>query len=289
MQIENCSFEYNSPIAPKTTFKIGGTAKAVATPHTKKALAELIACLGACGEKYMVLGNGSNVLFVGDYDGTLILTKKLCDVSCEGETITAFCGASVTSVSIRARDEGLTGMEFAYGIPGSIGGGVFMNAGAYGGQLSDIVVQSEAISCDGKFVVFSAKDHAFGYRDSAFIRNGYTVVSTTLGLKYGEKTQISALMEDYMQRRKDKQPLDKPSAGSVFKRGDGFITAQIIDECGLKGLRVGDAEVSTKHAGFIVNLGNATGDDVLKLVEKVKNEVLRGTGKEIECEIRIIR
>ena len=289
MQIENCSFEYDSPIAPKTTFKIGGIARTVAMPHTKEALAKLIGTLNARGEKYTVLGNGSNVLFTGDYDGTLVLTKKLCDVTCEGENITALCGASVTAVSLRARDEALTGMEFAYGIPGSVGGGVYMNAGAYGGQLSDVVMQSEAIDKDGNFTVFSASEHAFGYRDSAFIHNGYTVVSTTLSLKRGEKGQISALMEDYMQRRKDKQPLDKPSAGSVFKRGDGFITAQVIDRCGLKGLRVGDAEVSTKHAGFIVNLGNATGDDVLKLVEKVKNEVLLQEGKELECEIRIIR
>jgi len=258
-------------------------------PHSKEALAKLICALKQSGEKYMVLGNGSNVLFMGDYDGTLVLTKKLCDVTRDGENITAFCGASVTAVSARARDEGLSGMEFAYGIPGSVGGGVYMNAGAYGGQLSDVVLSSEAVSEDGNTVVFSAEAHAFGYRNSAFMHNGYTVVSTTLGLKNGGREQISALMEDYMQRRKDKQPLDKPSAGSVFKRGDGFITAQVIDRCGLKGLRVGDAQVSEKHAGFIVNLGNATGDDVLKLVETVKNEVLLQEGKELECEIRIIR
>ncbi len=289
MQIENCSFEYNSPIAPKTTFKIGGNAKAVAIPSTKKALSELICKLNAAGEKYTVLGNGSNVLFMGDYDGTLVLTKKLNDVTFDGENITALCGASLTSISAIARDKGLTGMEFAYGIPGSLGGGVYMNAGAYGGQLSDVVTESEAIDKDGNITVFSGGEHCFGYRDSAFIHNGYTVVSTTLGLKKGDGEQINALMEDYMQRRKDKQPLDKPSAGSVFKRGDGFITAQVIDRCGLKGLRVGDAEVSTKHAGFIVNLGAATGDDVLKLVEKVKNEVFLKEGKELECEIRIIR
>jgi UDP-N-acetylmuramate dehydrogenase len=289
MQIENCSFEYDSPIAPKTTFKIGGTAKRVAMPHTEKALGELICELSKSGEKYTVLGNGSNVLFMGDYDGTLVLTKKLCDVCVNGEFVSALCGALVTSVSSRARDEGLSGMEFAYGIPGSIGGGVYMNAGAYGGALSDIVYESKAIDKDGRLVTFSAKDHAFGYRDSAFMHNGLTVVSTTLKLQRGDKEQISALMEDYMQRRKDKQPLDKPSAGSVFKRGDGFITAQVIDRCGLKGLRVGDAQVSEKHAGFIVNLGSATGDDVLRLVEKVKEEVLRMEGKELECEIRIIR
>lgn len=289
MQIENCTFEYNSPIAPKTTFKIGGSARAAATPHTKKALSELIAALNESGEKYMILGNGSNVLFMGDYDGTLVLTKKLCGVSVEGEMMTALCGASVTALSARARDESLTGMEFAYGIPGSIGGGVYMNAGAYGGSLSDIVLSSEAIDECGNVRTFSAEEHGFSYRDSAFIHNGYTVLSTTLKLKSGSREEISALMEDYMQRRKDKQPLDMPSAGSVFKRGNGFITAQVIDRCGLKGLRIGDAEVSTKHAGFIVNRGKATGDEVLRLVEKVKSEVLRMEGKEIECEIRIIR
>lgn len=289
MQIENCTYEYDCPIAPKTTFKIGGKAKMAVYPHTKEALAELVYSLKSKGERFTVLGNGSNVLFCGDYDGTLVLTKKLSDVSvCENE-ITALCGASITSVSAFARDAELSGMEFAYGIPGSMGGGVYMNAGAYGGQLSDIVKSSRAIDTDGNFRTLSADEHEFAYRDSAFMRNGLIIVSTVLNLKKGDKEQISAQMEDYMCRRKDKQPLELPSAGSVFKRGNGFITAQIIDECGLKGLSVGGAEVSLKHAGFIVNKGGATGDDVLRLIEKVKQEVLRIKGKQLECEIRVIR
>ncbi len=288
--IHNCTFEENASIAPHTTFKIGGIADAVAFPETEEALAELVKALAKDGIRYIVLGNGSNVLFAQKrFNGVVIVTKKLTGVSADGDCMTFGAGVPLTSAAKEAFLRGLSGLEFAYGIPGAVGGAVFMNAGAYGGQISD-VAQSVRV-CDESGRIFSIEKDGLGfsYRDSVFQHKKYTVISLTVKLSPKEPKEIKAVMDDYMTRRVEKQPLDLPSAGSVFKRGNGFITAQVIDRCGLKGLSVGKAAVSEKHAGFIVNLGGATADDVLLLIEKVKSEVKRIEQKDIECEVQIIR
>lgn len=288
LETKNCKIQYDAPIAPITTFRIGGCADAIAYPENVSAFGELIRELCKKGIKHTVLGNGSNVLFCGErYDGVIVVTRELKNISVSGNTVTAECGASLTKTAAAAYEVGLCGLEFAYGIPGSIGGGTFMNAGAYGGCLSDVISKTVSFDENGEKVELS--EHGFSYRDSVFQHKKLYVASASFELVPSDKAEIKAKMDDYMSRRKEKQPLDMPSAGSVFKRGNGFITSQVIDECGLKGLSVGGAEVSTKHAGFIVNKGGASSDDVLALIEKVKEKVFEMTGKTIECEVRLIK
>ena len=191
-------------------------------------------------------------------------------------------------LGILARKE-IEGFEFASGIPGTIGGAIRMNAGAYGKEMKDIVLETTYISrSTGKIQKFNNKEQQFEYRKSIFSNNNFIILSTKLLLNYGIKEQIKAKMHGYMKNRKEKQPIELPSAGSAFKRGNGFITAKLIDECGLKGYKIGDAEVSKKHAGFIVNLGDATADDVIQFINYVKSRVLDITKKKIELEIEII-
>lgn len=288
--IADCDFEFDSPIAPHTSFRIGGVCKAIAHPKTEGALVGLCKCLAESKEKYTILGNGTNVLFPSEgYDGVVVITSALSAITVCEDRITAGCGASITKVSAAARDNGLSGFEFAFGIPGSVGGAVYMNAGAYGGCVSDILVSSTVCDTKGNIIPLPAKEHRFGYRDSVFMHGEFTVLSSTFALKKGNAADIGKKCEEYIAARRDKQPLELPSAGSVFKRGDGFITSKVIDECGLKGLRSGGAEVSTKHAGFIVNTKGATSGDVIALIDKVRSEVLKKTGYSLECEIRIIR
>lgn len=288
LETKNCKIQYDAPIAPITTFRIGGCADAIAYPENASAFGELIRELCKKGIKHTVLGNGSNVLFCGErYDGVIVVTRELKNISVSGNTVTAECGASLTKTAAAAYEAGLCGLEFAYGIPGSIGGGTFMNAGAYGGCLSDVISKTVSFDENGEKVELS--EHGFSYRDSVFQHKKLYVASASFELVPSDKAEIKAKMDDYMSRRKEKQPLDMPSAGSVFKRGNGFITSQVIDECGLKGLSVGGAEVSEKHAGFIVNKGGASSDDVLALIEKVKEKVFEMTGKTIECEVRLIK
>lgn len=182
----------------------------------------------------------------------------------------------------------IEGFEFASGIPGTIGGAIKMNAGAYGKEMKDIVKETTYMDLEGKIHKLTNEENKFEYRKSFFSNNNFIVLDTTLILKYGIKEQIKAKMNEYMQSRKEKQPMEFPSAGSTFKRGNDFITAKLIDECNLKGTRIGDAEVSTKHAGFIINVGNATANDVIRLVEFIKNKVYKEKGKHIELEIQII-
>ncbi len=190
---------------------------------------------------------------------------------------------------LTAQKNSLSGLEFAYGIPGTVGGGVYMNAGAYGGEMAQVVTHTRYFDMvTGEVGEYRGDEHKFAYRHSIYDGTGKVILSVDLTLKPGDSAQIRAEMDDYMNRRKEKQPLEYPSAGSVFKRGDGFITAKLIDEAGLRGRRVGDAQVSEKHAGFIVNRGAATAADVLKLIEIIKNEVKEKFGVTIHCEIKYI-
>lgn len=277
----------NEPMAKHTTFKIGGPADLFILPPNEKA--EFSVCAFCERERIplFVIGNGSNLL-VSD-KGIRGAVMKSCfagDISIDGETLSCSAGAKLSAVCEAARDAGLSGLEFAYGIPGTVGGAVYMNAGAYGGEMKDVVFATHHID-KGVAGSFSSEQLCFGYRRSAYTGKSLAITRAAFALHHGSKAAISEKMCDLFDRRRAKQPLDMPSAGSVFKRPEGHFAGTLIEQCGLKGTRVGGAMVSEKHAGFIVNAGGATCRDVMELVEKIKSEVLRQTGVTLECEIKI--
>lgn len=280
----------NTDIAPYSTFKIGGKADFTVKPNTKDALCATVKAARECGIKYTVIGNGSNVLFPdGRYDGALILTTSLANVTFDGNTVYAECGYSFTALASQAHRRGLTGLEFAYGIPGSVGGAVYMNAGAYDGEIKNVVTKTYWYDCDNdRFGEFCGDENEFGYRESVYQKNSYLILGAEFSLETGDKDAILEKMQGFMSARKEKQPLEYPSAGSTFKRAPGYFTAKLIDEVGMKGYSVGGAQVSEKHAGFVINKGGATADDVKRLVSDIQKAVYENSGVHIECEIRII-
>ena len=276
---------HNEPLAKYSSFRTGGKAANIIFPEsTEEFVTALRENPGAA-----VLGNLSNTLVLdGGIDGTVIITTKLNSVSVNGNTVTAAAGASLTSVAVAARDASLAGCEFLYGIPGTVGGGVFMNAGAYGGEIADIIENAVVFTPDGKVTTLSKDDLDLGYRTSKLQSTRYILLSAAFSLQSGNKEVISSAMDDLMNRRITTQPLDKPSCGSTFKRPAGNFAGKLISDCGLKGMSVGGAQVSEKHAGFIVNSGGATSRDILDLVQLVKKTVFEKTGVLLEEEIRII-
>ena len=274
-------------LSSHTTFRIGGDASLFVSPADEDQLIGVISYLEKNGIRYFLLGKGSNVLFDdAGYDGAVVSTSKLDKISVCGNEITAQCGASFTYLASVAAGNSLSGLEFAYGIPGSVGGAVFMIAGAYGSETAAVMKSSRYLDIsDCTVKTLPLEEHLFGYRDSVFRHRRCIHLSSVFALQAGDKAQIRAYMNELMQRRRDKQPLEYPSAGSVFKRYPGRYTAQMIDEAGLRGLSVGGAQVSEKHAGFIVNKGNATSSDVIALVGKVREAIRDKYGIEIECEI----
>lgn len=277
----------NEPMSRHTSFKIGGNADLYIIPHDMDALIETVRILRENETKRYFLGNATNVLFDdAGFRGAVVSLGNICAIKVIENRIVAEAGASLNLVCKTARDKELSGLEFAYGIPGSIGGAVFMNAGAYGGEMSQVVAQSTYFSLDDMTVhTIPLTAHEYGYRESVYRHNNWLVLSAVLELQKGEYDKINAAMNDYMSRRIDKQPLEYPSAGSVFKRYPGRYTGQMIEECGLKGYSIGGAQVSEKHAGFIVNKGGATSADVLALIEHIKNEVYKKFDCRIECEV----
>lgn len=277
----------NEPMSRHTSFKIGGNADLYIIPHDMDALNETVRILKETETKRYFLGNATNVLFDdAGFHGAVVSLGNICAIKVIENRIIAEAGASLNLVCKTARDRELSGLEFAYGIPGSIGGAVFMNAGAYGGEMSQVVAQSTYLSLDDMTVhTIPLSAHEYGYRESVYRHNNWLVLSAVLELQKGEYDKINAAMNDYMSRRIDKQPLEYPSAGSVFKRYPGRYTGQMIEECGLKGYSIGGAQVSEKHAGFIVNKGGATSTDVLALIEHIKNEVYKKFDCRIECEV----
>lgn len=276
---------HNEPLAKYSSFRTGGKAANIIFPEsTEEFVTALRENPGAA-----VLGNLSNTLVLdGGIDGTVIITTKLNSVSVNGNTVTAAAGASLTSVAVAARDASLAGCEFLYGIPGTVGGGVFMNAGAYGGEIADIIENAVVFTTDGKVTTLSKDDLDLGYRTSKLQSTRYILLSAAFSLQSGNKEVISSAMDDLMNRRMTTQPLDKPSCGSTFKRPARNFAGKLISDCGLKGMSVGGAQVSEKHAGFIVNSGGATSRDILDLVQLVKKTVFEKTGVLLEEEIRII-
>lgn len=277
----------NEPMSRHTSFKIGGNADLYIIPHDMDALIETVRILKETETKRYFLGNATNVLFDdAGFRGAVVSLGNICAIKVIENRIVTEAGASLNLVCKTARDKELSGLEFAYGIPGSIGGAVFMNAGAYGGEMSQVIAQSTYLSLDDMTVhTIPLTAHEYGYRESVYRHNNWLVLSAVLELQKGEYDKINAAMNDYMSRRIDKQPLEYPSAGSVFKRYPGRYTGQMIEECGLKGYSIGGAQVSEKHAGFIVNKGGATSADVLALIEHIKNEVYKKFDCRIECEV----
>lgn len=280
----------DEPLARHTTFKIGGPADFLAMPAS---IAEVAAILDLAKEydvPVTTLGNGSNVLVLdkGIRGLAMKFGKDMAYIRHKGTTIIAGAGAMLASVSRYAADQKLTGMEFAVGIPGSIGGAVFMNAGAYEGEMSCVVSAVACVCENGKIRRFSGYESEFSYRHSIFQDNGCTICEVELALKEGDPTAIRSKMAEYINKRQTKQPVEMPSAGSTFKRPPGHYAGTLIDKAGLKGLAVGGAQVSTKHAGFIVNTGGATAKDVLTLIKEVQRRVHETYGVNLQPEIRII-
>ena len=283
-------YEEHACLAQHCTFRIGGTARFLLLPRTAE---ELIGDIEACrksGTRYTVIGNGSNLLFSDDgFDGAVIVTAGLDGIRQDKNEITADAGASLTRLAAAAQSASLGGLAFAYGIPGTVGGAVFMNAGAYGGEVSSVLRCVTAYDAEHeKILTVPASDCAFGYRHSLFQEQPLIVLSATFSLTFEDPDAIRAEMDEYMTRRREKQPLEFPSAGSVFKRCEGRFTGQMIEQAGLKGTRIGGAEVSEKHAGFIINRGGATARDVLDLIALIQKTLLEKEGIAPECEIRVI-
>ena len=279
----------NADMRQYTTLKLGGTADWLAFPRSAAEIAELFAEAGAAGLPVAVIGHGSNLLVLdGGIRGLVIrIEKNMKNIRREGNRLTAAAGAMLGAVAGFAAENGLTGLEFASGIPGTVGGAVTMNAGAYGGEMKDVVVRVDGILPNGTEMSLSGEEMRFGYRRSAVKDLNLIVTEVTMELAEGDPAAIRAKMSELNRQRAEKQPLDVPSAGSTFKRPEGFYAAALIDQCGLKGYSVGGAQVSMKHAGFLVNSGDSS-RDYLELVRTVQRIVRERAGVELEPEIRII-
>lgn len=285
-------FKTDEPMRLHTTFKIGGGADRYISVQSSEALQKVLSVLLKEKIPYFVLGNGSNLLVPdeGLRGAVLVLEGEFKQISLLSEgTILCGSGASLASVCAFARSNVLTGLEFAWGIPGSLGGAVYMNAGAYGGEMKQVVTRVFYVNEDGTPGVLSGDALDFGYRHSAFMNTKKIIVKAELRLEGGVEAEITAEMDDLMQRRKSKQPVELPSAGSVFKRPEGYFAGVLVEQCGLKGCAVGGACVSEKHAGFIVNKGGATCADVENLIIHIQETVLKETGVMLEPEVRRVR
>lgn len=282
----------DEPMSRHTTFRIGGPAKRMAFPSSREQLVLLMSFAKDYGANPLVIGNGSNLLVPDEGLDRLVIDTSANLNRVErgsGNTVLADAGATLARTADLACKSGLTGLEFAHGIPGSLGGAVSMNAGAYGGEMKDVVVSTRYLDHDLNLCEAEGAAHDFGYRHSVFSDTDCVVLGSTLALTPGDPAEIRARMLDLSERRRSRQPLDLPSAGSTFKRPAGGYAAALIDAAGLKGYAVGGAQVSEKHAGFVVNRGGATFDDVLRLMDHIRSEVLRTSGVELEPEVKIIR
>ena len=291
--IEEAKIEYklNESMKNHTSFKIGGNAKIFLTPDSPEKCAHAIKLCNEYDIDYIVIGKGSNILVKdeGIDKAVICISNAMSNIKLiDNKTIYCQAGASLASICNFALDASLTGIEFAYGIPGNLGGAISMNAGAYGGEMKDIVVSCDYIDADGVLKTVLNEELDFSYRHSFFSDKKFCIVGATLNLNIGKKEEIRNVMTDLLGRRKEKQPLEFPSAGSTFKRPEGSYASLLIDQCNLKGFTVGDAQISEKHAGFVINHGNATCKDVLNLVDSVKNIVFEKTGYTLEPEVKII-
>ncbi len=285
------TIELDAPMKKYTSFKCGGNASLLIVPNSSETLQKIIAFCNGKNINPFIIGNGSNLL-VSDKGidnvvikiGAMMSKIELIDEN----TICCEAGASLKSLCMFALENSLSGLEFAFGIPGTLGGAVYMNAGAYGGEMKDVLDSCTHIDNDANIGIFTKDKLNLRYRGSAYTDNGYTVISATMKLKKADKKDIKDAMDDKLQRRKDKQPLEYPSAGSTFKRPEGYFAGALIQESGLKGYTVGGAQVSEKHAGFVINKGGATATDIITLIKDVQDKVYKDSGVKLETEVKII-
>ena len=293
IQDTSSSIKFDEPMKKHTTFKIGGPAECLITVKEIETLKKVLIYAKTENVSITVLGNGSNVLVLdGGIDGITIQiaiqTLKIQDEENAKQTVIVGAGNKVIELAYQMLESSITGMEELSGVPGTIGGAVYMNAGAHGKEMKDIVKEIKCLDDNNNIMTLTNKEAEFGYRYSAFSKNKYIITEVTLELEKGNKDEIKQKMNTYSETRKSSQPIEFPSSGSTFKRGSDFITAKLIDDAGLKGYSIGGAEVSTKHAGFVINKGNATAKDVLNLTEHVEKVIYENFGKKIELEMKII-
>ena len=280
----------DEPMKIHTTFRVGGPASYFVTPETEGEIAKVIEVCTQENVPYYIVGNGSNLL-VGDkgFRGAIIqLYKSMGTFQVEGNQITAQAGCSLAQIANAALDAALTGFEFAAGIPGTLGGAVVMNAGAYGGEMKDVLTSVRVMTEEGEIMELPAEELGLGYRTSIIPEKRYIVLGAVISLTEGKKEEIKAQMDDLRQKRVSKQPLEYPSAGSTFKRPEGYFAGKLIQDSGLKGFTVGGAQVSEKHSGFVINKGNATAADVMELIRQVTAKVKEDTGVTMEPEVKQI-
>lgn len=280
----------HEPMSRHTTFRIGGPADYFTIPDNEEEVQAVIALCRRAEVPYYILGNGSNLL-VGDrgYRGVVIqIYRNLNQIRTEGTQIYAQAGVLLSKVAAEALDKSLKGFEFASGIPGTLGGAVMMNAGAYGGEMKHVLESAAVLTGDGEKLLIPVEEMELGYRTSIISRNGYVVLEAVIRLDYGEKQAIRSKMEELKAKRVTKQPLEYPSAGSTFKRPEGYFAGKLIEEAGLRGFRVGNAQVSEKHCGFVINRGGATAAEIVGLMEQVADKVEAMSGVRLEPEVKRI-
>lgn len=290
MTLGSDNVRLHEPMKKHTTFRIGGPADYYLCPHSTEELQKILQICRENKMEFFILGNGSNLL-VSDkgYRGVVIqLWKNFSDIETEDNTITVKAGALLSKVAAEALEESLTGMEFASGIPGTMGGAVMMNAGAYGGEMKDIIREVTVLTREGELLTLSKEEMNFGYRTSVVKEKGYVVISAELQLRKGDREEIRKVMDELKERRVTKQPLDMPSAGSTFKRPEGYFAGKLIMDAGLRGFSVGGAQISEKHCGFVVNKGDATAADVLGLIGEVQKRVQEKFGVALEPEVKFL-
>lgn len=286
----NANVKTGEAMRKHTSFKVGGPADIFVTPENKESLTEIYRICLDRNIPVFIFGNGTN-LIVRDKGirGVVIkISDNLCKYEVEGEVIKADAGILLSRLSKTAMENSLSGLEFAEGIPGTLGGAVTMNAGAYSGEMADVIIRSEYLDGAGKIKILEGEEHKFGKRSSVIQSDGGIVLNSELKLKKGDLSEIRLRMYDFNRQRREKQPLEMPSAGSIFKRPEGYFAGKLVQDCGLRGFRTGDAEVSCKHCGFIVNTGNASAGDIISLIEHIQKAVRDKFGVELYTEVKIV-
>ena len=280
----------DEPMSRHTTFRVGGPADFFVTPKAKEEVRDVIRICKEAGMPYYIIGNGSNLL-VSDagYRGVIVqIYKEMNEVKVEGDLVKAQAGALLSGIAAKALGAELSGFEFASGIPGTIGGACVMNAGAYGGEMKDVLESVTVLTDEGKIIELGRNELELGYRTSVIAKKGYIVLGAVLKLERGDGEKIKTYMDELREKRVTKQPLEYPSAGSTFKRPEGYFAGKLIMDAGLRGYQVGDAQVSEKHCGFVINKGNATAADVLTLIENVREKVQEQFGVTLEPEVKFL-
>ena len=279
----------NEPMSRHTTFRTGGPAEVLVTPAAEE-LEQVIRLCNTYGESCLIIGNGSNLLVSEQGIPGVVaeIGKPMSEIRTEGNRIIAQAGAMMSAIAARAAEHALTGFEFASGIPGTIGGAAVMNAGAYGGELKDVLVSVKVLDCEGTLLELSADELELSYRHSIIPEKNYTVVEVCLELTPGTEEAIRGRMDELKEQRVSKQPLEYPSAGSTFKRPKGYFAGKLIQDAGLRGYTVGGAQVSEKHCGFVINRGGATSTDIITLIRDVQKKVKEDAGVDLETEVKLI-